>query len=93
MSRPRYNIGELVVYNSPISGKSLIQITGRFKSFLVTFYNEGRLRREQYYDGRVFEVSKTDSKEIPLAPQFVTGVTTIPEGRLSPLESLYQQDI
>ncbi len=93
MSKPKYNIGELVVYDSPTSGKNLVQITGMFKSIRIPLRDEGKFRVGQYYDGRVLEISPTDSKDIPLAPKFVTGVTTIPEKNLSPLESLYQQDI
>ena len=93
MLKPKYNVGDLTVYDSPTSGRNLIKITRRFKSVLIPLRDEGKLRFGQYYDGMVFEISPTNSEEISLALKFVTGVSTIPERNLSPLETLYQQDI
>ena len=91
MAKPKYNIGDIVVYDSPINGKNLLKITNSFKPSWLPWARGNRIKltSEQYYDGFMLEISKTNSDDIPLAPKIITGVTTIPEENLSPLETLY----
>ena len=84
----KYNVGEIVIYDSPVSGENLLQITNRFKSYLVSLHNGEGFRYNQYYDGMKIEISKTNSEKIPLAPKFATGVTTIPENNLRSFEEI-----
>ncbi|MBI4116341.1 hypothetical protein HY449_01215 [Candidatus Pacearchaeota archaeon] len=88
MSKPKYHVGQIVVYDSPLQGERLLQITNRFGSFFASFYNGRGFKHQPYYDGMQIEISKTNSKTIPLAPKFVTGLYTIPESNLRPLEKI-----
>lgn len=91
MSKPKYLVRQIVVYNSSATGEELLQITNRFGSFFASLYNGRGFKRGNYYDGLMMEICETTSDKIPSAPKFVTGVYTIPESNLRKLEELFME--
>jgi hypothetical protein len=91
MTKPKYYVGEIVLYENPSIG-SCDLIDGKRDILLITGkYSEGWIDRKWFYNGTVLEIADTDSPWIPKVPKPVTGVTRISERNLSSIESILRE--
>jgi hypothetical protein len=94
MSEPKYRVGEIVLYENPNLG-SCDLIDGKRDILLVTYkYHSGFFKNKRwFYNGTVLEMTDTNSPRIPKVPKPVSGVTRIPESKLSSIESILKESV